>query len=99
MKIYTNIPTGHGECPICHGTGIHKLTPEESAKYWKNPTEIKCRNCGGQTMGGKTYGYVRLHKDNGRPCVHEYKGRNVSRCYTVYDCPHCGDRYDIDSGD
>lgn len=97
-KIYTEIAEGRGECPVCHGTGVRQLTPEESAKYWGNPTEMKCRNCGGQTMSGVARGYVRLDK-SGNPCVHEYKGKNAGRSYTVYDCVKCGDHYDIDSGD
>lgn len=97
-KVYDLIPNGYGECPVCHGTGINHLSPEEQLKYWGNPKQVKCNNCGGQTMSGSPRGYVRLNKE-GKPCIHRYIGKQSGRCYVVYDCIHCGDHYDIDSGD
>jgi hypothetical protein len=49
-------------------------------------------------MYGGPSGEVPLRAD-GTPCKHEYKGVERGRCYTVYTCIHCNDRYDIDSGD
>jgi hypothetical protein len=40
-----------------------------------------------------------LRKDNNEPCVHEYTGKNLGRCYNGYTCRHCGDYHTIDSGD
>ena len=95
-----------GNCPVCSGTG-HMPCPDyisESSKrngwygYRAEDNTVSCTNCGGQTMYGQATGQVRLRED-GSPCVHEYTGRNAGRCYTIYTCKHCGDRYDIDSGD
>jgi hypothetical protein len=59
---------------------------------------LACRNCGGQTMGGRPTGVVPLRAD-GTPCLHEYVGVNRGRCYTEYSCKHCPSKYSIDSGD
>ena len=87
-KIYSQIPSNYGECPVCNGTG--------RAVYFNS--ERECRNCGGQSMFGTPLGYVPLRND-GSPCKHEYDARNAGRCYTVYTCKHCNYSYDIDSGD
>ena len=88
-----------GICPVCNGTKKIPLTEEEKKQWWyKDQTERECFNCGGSTMYGKASGFVRLRPD-GTPCKHEYIGRNAGRCYTIYTCKHCGDFYDIDSGD
>lgn len=62
---------------------------------------LPCTNCGGQTMSLKATGQVRLRPD-GTPCKHEYKlrdGSNPGRGWYRYECRHCGDQYDLDSGD
>jgi hypothetical protein len=41
-----------------------------------------------------------VNTDNsGMPCVHVYESSNAGRCLTNYRCVHCGDSYQIDSGD
>lgn len=94
------LPTG--PCPVCSGTG---RVPAGDYKYkaiisgYDAATDTQsCRNCGGQTMYGVASGQVPLRPD-GTPCKHEYEGRNAGRCYTIYTCKHCGDKYDIDSSD
>lgn len=95
---------GYGICPVCNGT--HRIpVPERSqqyknvlAGYDKETDTLACSNCGGQRMFGRPTGEVRLRSD-GTPCKHEYTGVSRGRCYTVYTCKHCGDSYDIDSGD
>jgi hypothetical protein len=76
-------PAGTG--PFTDGTGYEGGT-------------FPCNNCGGQTMSTKGTGKVRLRPD-GTPCLHEYKGTTVGRCYHKYECAQCGDIYHIDSGD
>jgi DNA-directed RNA polymerase subunit RPC12/RpoP len=68
------------------------------AGYDQATDTLPCTNCGGQYMYGSPKGQVRL-RDNGEPCVHEYTSQTVGRCLTEYTCKHCGDRYQIDSGD
>jgi len=94
------------ECPVCKGTG-RMPTPDHLRKYaekngWYgyDPADdcCTCTNCGGQTMGGRPTGRSRLRED-GTPCVHEYTGRQLGRCWTQYTCKHCGYSYDIDSSD
>jgi len=95
-----------GTCPVCNGTG-RMPTPEYLRKYgeqngWygydKSDDCCTCTNCGGQTMYGRPTGQVPLRPD-GTPCKHEYTSATVGRCLTEYLCVHCGDRYQIDSGD
>ena len=92
-------------CPVCGGTGRQKV--EEpfavNTRHYNNTWDVKtdtiaCRNCGGQTMGGRPTGQSRL-RPNGAPCRHEFAGRLAGNCYYVYTCTHCGYSYDIDSGD
>jgi uncharacterized protein YbaR (Trm112 family) len=96
-------------CPVCSGT-LRVPCESESIRHYgiKNgwygydveTDTIPCRNCGGQTQfPGYPTGQVLPRKDNGEPCVHEYRGYNKGRCYTGYTCVHCGDEYSIDSGD
>ena len=93
-----------GKCPVCDGTSRSPLPA--SQQRWKTMLHgydaetdtLPCQNCGGQTMRGQATGQVRLRCD-GVPCTHEYQGRDAGRCYTIYTCLHCGDSYDIDSGD
>lgn len=75
----------HGTCPVCGGTK-------------KDEKNQECRNCGGQTMRAMASGYAKLRPD-GEPCIHQYSGEYLSRSYRRYTCNHCGDIYDIDSGD
>lgn len=92
----------HGICPVCNGSG---RVPAGDYKYKnviagydKESDTLRCTNCGGQYMYGNPKGIVRLDQD-GEPCRHEYTSKTVGRCLTEYTCKHCGDRYQIDSGD
>lgn len=88
-----------GICPVCNGAGQLPLTDHDKQWSWnKDRTHKECYNCGGHYMMGKGRGQVPLNKE-GQPCVHKYTSRNVGRCLTEYKCDHCGDRYQIDSGD
>jgi hypothetical protein len=90
---------GYGVCPVCNGTGQVELTEHEKTYSWnKDQTHRKCHNCGGQYMYSSAKGEVRLNTD-GVPCTHNYTSTNDGRCLTGYTCMHCGDRYQIDSGD
>lgn len=93
-----------GTCPVCYGTGRTSAAAlpyaANCAGYDYASDTIPCTNCGGQRMFGTPSGRVPLRAD-GTPCRHDYiadksKSRN---CYNVYTCRHCGDSYDIDSGD
>jgi hypothetical protein len=95
-----------GSCPICTGTG-HMPCPDSLRKYgvasgWygyrAEDDTVRCTNCGGQYQGGGPTGKVRQRPDM-FPCVHEYVGANIGRCYNKYTCKHCGDSYTIDSSD
>jgi len=89
-----------GICPKCHGTRKIPLSDVEKTYSWnKGFTTKECDNCGAQRMYGRPSGKVNLRFDNKEPCLHEYSGRNSGRCRTVYSCKHCGDSYEIDSGD
>ena len=96
-----------GKCPKCNGTG-HMPCPDNLRKYgvsngWygyrSDDDTVTCTNCGGQTMYGVPTGRVNLRRDTNEPCLHEYDSRNAGRCLTEYVCKHCGDHYQIDSGD
>ena len=91
-----------GVCPVCNGTcripaGDNKYK-NVIAGYDKETDTFACRNCGGQYMYGRSKGEVNLRPD-GTACVHEYTSTTVGRCLTEYKCIHCGDRYQVDSGD
>jgi len=95
-----------GVCPVCNGSG-HMPCPDDLRDYgvkhgWygyrADDDTVTCTNCGGQYMYGRPTGEVRLNKD-GEPCKHSYTSQTVGRCLTEYTCQHCGDRYQIDSGD
>ena len=94
-----------GKCPVCDGTGRIPVAEEEqrykgiTAGYDEKTDTFPCNNCGGQYQWGQPSGIVALRKDNGAPCVHDYSGVNLGRCYNGYTCKHCGDYYTIDSGD
>ena len=90
---------GYGICPVCCGTCQVELTSEEKTRSWnKDKTHRPCHNCGGQYMYGRANGEVRLTSTQ-TPCTHNYTSTNDGRCLTGYTCIHCGDRYQIDSGD
>ena len=90
---------GYGVCPVCNGTCQVELTNEEKTRSWnKDKTHRPCHNCGGQYMYGSPKGEVRLNTE-GVPCKHHYTSQSDGRCLTGYTCNHCGDRYQIDSGD
>lgn len=76
-------PAGPG--PFADGTGYEGGT-------------LPCDNCGGQTMSSSATGQVPRRAD-GTPCLHEYSGQTVGRCYHRYTCKHCEATYYIDSGD
>lgn len=91
-----------GICPVCNGTGRvvagdYKYKDLISGFDEKTDT-LPCYNCGGQYMYGQPTGRVNLRSD-GTPCVHKYTAKTVGRCLTQYTCEHCGNRYEIDSGD
>ena len=90
---------GYGACPVCNGTCQVELTLDEKRYSWnKDKTHRPCHNCGGQYMYGRANGEVRLNSTQ-TPCIHSYTSTNDGRCLTGYTCIHCGDRYQIDSGD
>lgn len=98
------IQPGHGVCPVCAGT-CRVAVPAQKQSYKKviqgydaDTDTIPCDNCGAQRQWGRATGEVRLNK-SGEPCVHKYQSKNVGRCLTRYTCEHCGDSYQIDSGD
>lgn len=89
-------------CPVCVGTrrepaGDNKYK-SVIAGYDLNTDTFACTNCGAQRMYGQATGLVRPNQQ-GNPCHHSYRARTVGRCLTEYTCEHCGDRYQIDSGD
>ena len=89
-------------CPVCSGTcrvdaGTAQYRHVYSG-YDEQTNTIPCTNCGAQRMFGQPTGKVRLNKD-GVPCTHSYTTKTVGRCLTEYTCVHCGERFQIDSGD
>ena len=93
-----------GTCPVCNGSGRVAVPAHQQryktvyAGYDAATDTLGCTNCGGQYMYGRPTGEVRLNK-SGEPCKHSYTSKTVGRCLTEYTCEHCGDRYQIDSGD
>ena len=76
----------------------------EKANRWygydKATDTRECKNCGLHGMYvPPPDGKVELRKDNGQPCVHEFRGQNIGRCMTEYTCVHCESSHIIDSGD
>jgi uncharacterized protein YbaR (Trm112 family) len=92
----------HGTCPICNGSGRRPAGNDRYKKLYSGYNEetdtLMCNNCGGQYMFGIPKGVVK-HNQNGEPCTHSYTSQTVGRCLTQYTCQHCGDTYQIDSGD
>jgi hypothetical protein len=94
--------SARGICPVCNGTC--KVDAGEASYrtvvygYDSETNTYPCKNCGGQYMYGSPKGEVRLRED-GTPCTHKYVSKSVGRCLTEYFCIHCGDRFQIDSGD
>ncbi len=93
---------GYGVCPVCNGSGRTPAGDNKyksiTAGYDKETDTFGCNNCGGQRMYGQPTGEVQLRAD-GTPCKHEYDYKKLGNCYHGYTCKHCGDRYEIDSGD
>ncbi len=93
-----------GTCPVCQGSGRVPISQEMEryktviAGFDKETNTFGCTNCGGQYMYGRPTGMVRLN-ETGQPCSHTYQSSNAGRCLTNYHCIHCGDSYQIDSGD
>lgn len=92
-----------GTCPVCHGSCRRAYTGDTRyasvvATYDAATNTVACDNCGNQYMYSSAKGEVNLNRD-GVPCTHVYTGENAGRCLTTYTCRHCGDRYQIDSGD
>jgi hypothetical protein len=89
-------------CPVCNGSGRVSAGDNKYksviAGYDKETDTLPCRNCGGQYMFGRPTGEVRARPD-GSACTHSYTSKTVGRCLTEYTCVHCGDRFQIDSGD
>lgn len=91
-------------CPKCNGSGRRPCPYLQSLKFRlatfdPKDNTLACDNCGGQTMSLRATGATRVDPATGLGCLHSYVGRNAGRCYTVYTCSKCGDRYDIDSSD
>lgn len=85
-------------CPVCNGTKRAPSTRTYLRDYDAETGTAPCYNCGTQYMFGQATGWVAANKQ-GDPCKHKYNGREVGRCLTEYVCEHCGDRFQIDSGD
>jgi len=89
-------------CPVCNGSGRMPAGDNKYkhviSGYDKDTDTFKCSNCGGQYMYGRATGEVRARPD-GTACTHSYSSSNAGRCLTNYKCVHCGDSYQIDSGD
>lgn len=94
-------PRAVGICPVCNGTKRVAVSPDQhrfSAGYSAIDHTIPCQNCGGQYMFSVPTGLVWHNKDD-KPCTHEYQGHKIGNCLHEYRCIHCGDTYQIDSGD
>ena len=96
-----------GICPVCNGTTRVPVPADAQryktaiAGYDRETDTLCCRNCGGQyQFGGHAMprGHVPLRED-GTPCVHDYRSVTVGNCLHRSTCCHCGDMHDIDSGD
>jgi len=92
-----------GTCPVCNGTTRtpadgYSHTRSHIAGYDQATDTFPCTNCGSQYMYGQPRGTVPLRPD-GTPCKHDYTSSNAGRCLTNYQCKHCNDSYEIDSGD
>jgi uncharacterized protein YbaR (Trm112 family) len=93
-----------GICPVCNGTKRQLVSADQQkykhvySGYDKETDTLPCSNCGAQYMYGSPRGEVKLNKDE-VPCTHSYSSKSVGRCLTQYTCQHCGDSYQIDSGD
>jgi rubredoxin len=103
-----------GTCPVCKGSkrmsvqGIQYATtmpgykgPGTTAQGQPVPETADCTNCGAQYMFGRPTGLVK-HNTDGVPCTHVYDQLSVghnARCIHLYQCRHCGDFLETDSGD
>ena len=94
----------YGVCPVCNGSKrVQEVIPDYAKAggwygYSADDDCVDCTNCGAQKMYGKPTGIVRMNKE-GKPCTHSYKGERIGRCLMSYTCEHCGDHFDVDSGD
>lgn len=88
-------------CPKCEGACRMPANERNRGCYGydKATDTLPCDNCGGQRMNLKATGMTAVDPATGLGCLHTYQGRNGGRCYTIYTCSKCGDRYDIDSSD
>jgi monoamine oxidase len=105
-----SIPAGMAVCPKCNGTKHQAVDAtgkpiDQATDYprWPQYAErgwMECRNCGGQSMSQTARGFTSINPATGLGCLHQFRGENAGRCYTVYTCTlGCGARYDIDSSD
>lgn len=98
-----------GICPVCKGTkrmsvrGIPHATtmPGYQGPGTSEPETADCTNCGAQYMFGRPTGLVKHNRDN-IPCTHSYDQLHIGtnpKCIHLYQCRHCGDFMELDSGD
>ncbi len=89
------------------GTGLEYVdlpTPESVKRRLgfdiseKVVLQRQCHNCGGQRMGGRATGRVRLRPD-GTPCIHYWEVTYHRPCYDQFRCVYCSDTYDRDTTD
>jgi len=98
------LPVGMAVCPKCNGS-TRRAAPEDArrwrfATYRDSDDTLACDNCGGQSMNLTATGYTSVDPATGLGCLHEFRGENAGRCYTIYTCTRgCGVRFDIDSSD
>jgi hypothetical protein len=106
ISLPLTIPAGMAVCPKCDGS-TRRPVPEASkpyrhslATYCAEDDTLACNNCGGQSMSLTARGFTSINPATGLGCLHQFRGENAGRCYTVYTCTlGCGARYDIDSSD
>ena len=95
-------PVDVGVCPVCNGTKRQHYAgkyQDSVAGFSKVDHTIPCQNCGGQYMFGTSTGLVRHTKDTNLPCTHDYTCTSSKNCLHTFVCKHCGDTFQIDSGD
>lgn len=92
-------PRAIGICPVCNGTKRQPYTGKHPVAGLSTvDNTIPCQNCGGQYMFGAPSGLV-WHNKQDLPCTHSYECVSSANCLHTYKCQHCGDTYQIDSGD
>lgn len=91
-------------CTVCNGTCRVAVTAEHErykTRIWgynADTDTFPCSNCGGQYQWPEPTGLVKPNRA-GVACVHQYSSRTIGRCLHEHICQHCGDYYQIDSGD